>query len=614
MKPEDSNSFVDKAFSAHFESWDEMSPLDPVKLLAEGVNASLSEVENRQRALLDRVLDSLPALFSFHPKDAKAPEGYFQFEASPSATKRTSILAGTNVQLPAHENADHFLRVLESKEILPLFGLQTSVEGRKMQVRFTSASPLASFELSFLAATDNKSCGIARLASLGLSTSGKSFSEIAPKAMRLTDTTDGLRRSGQIHIQFPENELPEKGKVEYTLTFELGITAPVGTFVENLVRAIHLGRTNDLLVGTLQGLAWEEMPLPANLMSVPSELLLKYPDERTATLQRIDTDILKVRRTNPAIFEQCYFYNAVHHSIIIPCGHALKKNYAGGVLVRANHIEVAPEWNCFEKLERLVPDSSTLRVEGIRPLHQLSPFVPRETEAAFLTRFYGSLRELSQRPNRNSSVQLDRLCSGMLACHPDLRVVEAEQDPDTKAITFYALVGHPSQPLALTTELKAAVENYLEAALPMDVKWSLSPFQSTVIEIQLDVQVEMEAERRGQLTAPVLATRAAAHLSQQLSPPPFGDLPCGVRLTKSALIQGLTDNLLASRVDNSHLRKNEVLGLHGLLVHGDTSEFMETVQRRAGQLLAVRPLIHVALDGNKEEPSDSMRKGAAAYV
>lgn len=363
-------SIVQSAFEKHFPGFQQLSPFDPVRVLADAVASSWTELAKDQEQVFRRVLDALPDLLGYHARTARPHLAVMSFAC---VGETSSVLPrGTRLALQA-EAMGIEAETLSDLHVAPLQLVRTQVDDDSHILELTGA-PTGQLTLLFLPQASTSNDTSARVEVL------------TPFRGSIHDETAGLQKAGAITLKSVTPLSKER-------SFELRIRSPLGfragEFLVNSGTVSVFQRALWLEVGRLTGRPWEEISLPPGILRIPSELRLQYPTGESKLLEMGAGDLVLSSRQRPP-----YFYHSARHSLVFPDAHELCSGYLGEIPVHLSPCETIVEPLLFP-----TPTLAKLRspVRGIeesgRLTRVLSAASPRETGEQLRKRFFSSLRE-----------------------------------------------------------------------------------------------------------------------------------------------------------------------------------------------------------------------------
>ncbi len=400
---------VKKSFERHFPAWESLSPSDPIRLFADSLQDSLLAIENRQKHLVDSLIDSLPSLVGIEAQAAQLPAGWIAIEPSAKLKTATLLPSGTRFKF-ATEKGDLHLALLEDFSLVPVSQFRVETEGNTVRLRFVSTEVIDRLRVSFsphaVAASANlkqSSCPV------------------------VSDSTDCFSRAGTLEFHLAGNA---RG---VDLVFDVPV---LGDWSINVAFAELQRLEGETRIGVLKGEPWESLVLPDHFVHPPERIILRFPDAQTRELHRGSDELLRLRHTDPETFEGLFFYNGVHHALVVPAAEKWLRGYLGGAVVETYSAVahtgldwIPSEANFLNEMPRLIA--------GVRPLHALRGHLPRETSANYLRRFYATVRAISER-KAATEFRPSELCRRIPGICPAVRAAEFEIDEGE--IVFHLLL------------------------------------------------------------------------------------------------------------------------------------------------------------------------------
>jgi len=598
---------LNESFRKHFTGWDTASPMDPVKVFAESLSCSLAEVERRQTRFVDTVLDTLPALFAFSPKPAKAPVGWFQLKPNAGLVESKTLGAETSFRFQGDKGVCQ-VSPTQSIRLAALHDVKFTALGSTIEMKATLKAPTSEIQLTYLP----KGRCTSKLKDISCTltdASTKKTETFFQERLEIHNQTEDFTVNGTLTIKPGKHSGAVQwgtGASEIVIVFTFDDGCPNGELFENLFSCHLFEVAIDSYIGTLAGEPWEELVLEDRVLTPPAQLQLQYPDDHSVTLHRLDIDLLKLRHTDPSRFAHSFFYNASNHSLILPGGALLLGDYTGGTTVYAQELTLAPSIDWLTSDYQGSPGEAAAFIEKIVPLKATSGFVKRESKVDYLKRFYATVRWLSTQQAPTPGILTDELIHQVESADASLHRVEVEVDIDAthKELTIYLLTDAQAAittdiPTAIPASVGNAVAQVLNRIVPLDYQWKIEPFRNVPISIFYKADIALEEGRIGSLNDSVLSTRFGQHTRDLLSP---GALAQGKPQSKARFLDRLKSRMLQPLPDHSHMEASELSRLDALILHPSTSSFGETVSRRAGELLI--PMVEIETNWQRN-PNES---------
>lgn len=571
---------LDEAFARHVSDWGELSPLDPMKILADSVAQGLGEAERRQRRVVEATLDTLPSLFGFEPKPAVPPSALFVLTPASKAVAPVKLATGT--RLPFREGNDTLVAVpIGEVSLEPVHRFQVQATASAWQARFWHPGG-TQITLHFTGSRQGPS-PVVRVRTRSKDGDWRSIPE---KALRCEDGTSGLARPGYIRFSAAESGqlLFPAGGSEVEIEWQFSSALPKGELLPNVIACHVISEQSDVTLGTLKGESWEEVPLFESILSPPDTVALVFPDDRQIQVERASGELLRLRHLDSERISRGYFYDGSRHALIFPCADSMVGAYSSGARLLASRVSLAPS--------RAMPSASaqpslgdlSAVVESARPLSRLADFEPRETAERFVARFFSSLKTVTM--PAKSLVASDAEAA-VLSSSPAVRAVEIAFDADRRELSAFVLTSDPSGPLelALPESVRLSAQEALEAIVPLDVTCHVLPFRRTALQLEVTLTIALSEQRLGYIDSEKISSDVQRIIRKTLMPPPYGSLSAGTRLTREEILRAASDGLASVQGDNSPLRRKEVVAAHGLIVHGPTARYLEEISRAPGELL-----------------------------
>jgi len=572
---------INDGFRQAFPQWDSMSPLDPIKMIAEGVTASMAAVEAQQHRLVDSIIDTLPALFGFLPKKSILSEGYFQFQPSIKLARPKMIPAGESFTFQTQDQATQ-VAPIDELLVLPITNVVENRDGLKVAITMHLNGKLPQLVMQYVPEEDgreNKILGV----SIEILEAGQKR-VITFEDLKIVDLTESMSSFGDIIISLREGVLSQKA-ADIRIVFELANEAH-GHFMVNIAKCSLFVARPRTVIGKVKGEPWESHSLDSSIQLPPDEIEVSYPDGRVEQLNRIDQDILKLRHTNPDRFGNSFYYDGSHHAIVIPMGQTLLGSFNGGVTLMAlNVIQAASaEW-LSGQAQASLGDYVGI-IEKLIPLRHSTSFVPRESSEEYFSRFYAHMRQMGQSQVSAVKLSLDSLEADILNSESEIRAVEMVQGHQGDSIKVYLLNRNPKDafPARLEKSVCDVVNERLSGILPLEQRWTLHPFQTSDIDIKVDLKLGLDPDRVGVITAEQLNARVDGLVRKYFLPAPFGPSRVGGEHSQEGIISYLKRELCRPRNDHSELRGTEITGLRVLIFENKSGLYCDRLARHAGQV------------------------------
>jgi hypothetical protein len=586
----------------HFPEWDGLSPFDPSKIFVESLSLATAEIERRHSRLVETLLDSLPSLFGFAAKDAAPPMGLFQMIPSPSLAHSKTIPAHTAFNFPGPVPIS--VEVERDTELLPITQFVFSQNPDRMAVSFYLSATVGELALTFLPTQGAKATARV-IRDIRIKAQSKDSLETRYwDDLVLNDETQGFSTVGRITIKAAPGTpayFNAKGPAEFTIDIELSGEEPLaGLLICNGFKGslVHWGER--VRLGILKGEPWEEIPLSPEVIAPPDSILLHYPDDHTDTLQRLESDLLKLRLFDQAQFGHAFFYNNTNHSLILPRAPELMGNYSGGITVMAPRMKQAPpcQWFSDSKSSGSAGEWAAF-IGEIKPIASLELAKPREDRLRYLKRFYTCLRAVNREPIAGH-LHPDEISQHLLGCHRRIEHIEIAVSAASKELSVFVLIHEDSEGRRVfDSETRHAVSETLGRSVPLDYTWKVHPFKDLPLRIEAKVTFEVEEEPRPLITDSLVNSAVTLRLTELLSLPfwqpdfsePLNRLATRLRarLISSAEIHPVTDS--------PELLK----GIELVITDLDQGTFLSTLSRRRGERF--KPEIQVRSSFVKE-PSE----------
>ncbi|MBI4403751.1 MAG: hypothetical protein HY537_06305 [Deltaproteobacteria bacterium] len=588
-------AILEKNLEKAIPRWRELSAFDPMKVFAEAVSCSLAEIEKRQRGYTERIMDSVPALFSFSPKKASLPWGWFTLETAPKLAAIQTIGRQHSFRFQSEKE---FVMMTPRNELAlqPVSAFSTQVVGNSIHCNFVYRGACAEVTLYFVSQGKGSKLRPVELEVQQLAS--KQIRHWAPTALVTNDTTEHFTQDGSIQIRLKDCAVFSDHAAEYRLKLTFESAVPAGFFHPNLVAGELCEVSEQVELGNLSGEPWEELPLDPRVIEVPNELLLHLPDDRLVKITRLESDLLKLRHVDTERFKYSYFYNGSNHSLIFPLGHELMQNFSGGVAIVAPKLVRSPSVNWLNDQFKYVSGEHAACVEHVTPIVGVGGYNPRESKQDFLKRFYSIQRSLSCSP-RDAELRKETLQSTLLSTLSVARRVELDINEEQREVIAYILVDSPEgRNSTLDYDTIDLAVKTLGRLLPMTYRYKVKPFRKIPLDIDLRMAVCLNQQRATIFTQEWLQSRSTEILSKLLLPPPFGMLTDGETFSKKLLWEQLLLALTDGTRDGTALLPSEIMSIEGLIAHGEKSTYVELLSRQAGESFDVRvsPTIQMRLE------------------
>ncbi len=398
-----------KSFEKHFPAWEGLSPSDPIRLFADSLQDSLVAIEARQKQMVGSLIDSLPSLVGIEAQSAQLPAGWVALE--PSAKLKTSAVlpAGTALKFVA-ENGDVHLVLSEDTRVEPISHFEAHVEQNRVRLSFQCADAVERLRVAFRPTVEGQRAHL------------KSHS-----APLIADTTDAMSRAGTLTFRLPPN----------THSIDLEFNRPVlGIFLVNVAWAELQKREGETRLGILAGEPWESIHLPEAFARPPERIVLRFPDEQTRELHRGAEELLRRRDADPEAFEGLFFYNGLHHSLVLPGAEKWMRGYSGGARVETYSGVVHSGMDWVPK-DAVFANEFPRMLNAARPVAALRGYLPRETASDYLRRFYATVRSITQ-TKAPIEFRPAELCDRLPGVCPNVRT--AEYALSDTGVIFYLLL------------------------------------------------------------------------------------------------------------------------------------------------------------------------------
>lgn len=598
---------LDGGFKRHFPGWDELSPLDPVKMIAESITASLSDIEKQHDRYVDTVLDSLPSLFNFNPKQAQPETALFIFSPNQSLGEPKKF-AENSVFKVQNDKAHFHIAPIGIPTVYPLSDLTVTNKGKTVELTLSSKAATAVLGLTFLADADNWGIEIEDYSLFVRTLSNGETKTYFKEDLSLDDSTRRFSCTGGLTFALRHSkQFLTDGPAQFRLTLTFGGAIPLGQYLLNAIKCAVFREEADVFLGLLKGEPWEHIALTPEVLSPPDEIQLQYPDDSTLTLHRVESDLLKLRHTETERFRAGYFYNASTHSLVLPGSVRLFRNFTGAIRVVAPRLVTAhrlpSEWG---KAQIQVGEFASILDKILPHDRVLSEFIPRESNEQYLRRFYTAMRLFAQGENRPNFPVAQEIIARISALDPLLRSVEVDIDPATRKVTVYLLIHgneqatHPSLP----PEVSQKCSELLNSILPLEYEWALHPFQPIEVEVDLTAELLLEEDRQGLVLATAIADRLSGHLSRLLTPEMCAPM---TKVSISSLMESLKRRLCDKLEDHTELLESEVSSLKALVLTAPKKQYVEALTRKAGEWFIPRVSSHILLNRGDSAVSSPAR-------
>ena len=511
-------AIVAESFGQSFPGFKTLQPSDPARLFADALSQSLAKIEKRQNRVVDTLLDCLPTLFGFEARPARLPTGVFQFQPAFKQREIVQFSPQTVLRFRAEEQMVA-ARFLNAFELLPIKAFQVSLRGNGVLLQWQSEASLPRLVLRFMPQ----------------GTEANALLESAAPLLR--DTTQGFTQAGEL-------EFDMRGREGARL--ELQMARPlVGSLWINTAPLEIFFEAQDCELACLRGESWETCALPEGLVEIPPSIQMRLPNETRAEFTRAAPELLRQRHLAPDAFRKSFFYNPARHELVLPASEFAAGEFEGGMRLETKTAVFRPAQDWYEKLV-LVNESPKL-LSAAEPLQALTGFVPRETDTAFLDRFYRTMAVQA----RASGVFPHDLCRQIPSIEPLVRLAETQ---GTDTICFYLYFGGPGC-FVTSADRQAAlerVEHFLQSQLPLSQNFEVREFEQTPVRL---------------LTAESVAIGALG----LIEPYPFGEARVGVPLAKSAIAHAI--GLVPESID---------------LIAGSSGRLVDGLERRTGECFVVQ--------------------------
>ncbi len=310
---------------------------------------------------------------------------------------------------------------------------------------------------------------------------------------------------------------------------------------------------SEVVLGTLLGEPWEALPLPEEAVLPPERIRLRFPDEVEMELTRQSNELLRLRNTNPEIFNRSFFYNPARNELILPGSGVCVRDYAGGVHVVADIV-------CLPK--RVLGEAAVLSndrprvLAGARPATPGRSATPRENADMYLERFYSTLRALPDR--KEASLFPEELALQIPSIDERARSAEVKVNDAKRELTFFILMGGAAERFAPgeEQELLSKVRRWLEDRVPLSFTFDVQPFFRTPIKFFVSGRTTDEVALK-------------VTLNRAIQPAPYGTL----RIESPLSVAECEAQAAAFLSNGSRLRI--AVGEHGTIV--------ETIRRQPGE-------------------------------
>lgn len=540
---------LSESFSQFIPEWAQLSPSDPMKVFAEAMSSSLSAIETRQRRLGEVILDSIPALLGFDAKPGELPMGYVRFapfdtgrvatEVGPQNTIRFEYNERMLYARPAQRVTVLPLKVTREEKVAPGFVTEIDVRG-----------DVAALPLLFIATGPNAS-----MRSFELEVSREGSTRLVPASeLRVIDKTHRLEKSGTIEFsRFDGDSLFVEGD-QVKLTVRTESSVPMnGTLNLNTGLVQILDCVETLEIAHIKGEPWEKILLPQNLVEIPEQLSIQFPDDKRERVTRLEKQALRERVAGA--LRNHFFYNAADHSIVLPCADELVSRFNGGVTLILEGGVFQPSENWIPEAARSIPDASRL-YEKAEPICLVRAAIPRESQDDMLARFYELVSRLQNIATPVPALNFEDLAQDMLKLDSRIRRVEVVADDAAKRAVFHVLTwdAEGRSVSAIDEECLAKVSEALQSKLPLAWKWNVRSFVRKGLELHLD------SKGKSMNLSGVLSVARGL-----LGVPPYGQLLPGATVQVDAIASGTK-----------------------LVAKWDGGEFTDAVSRAPGEWLDIQ--------------------------
>lgn len=294
------------------------------------------------------------------------------------------------------------------------------------------------------------------------------------------------------------------------------------------VEAELFEKTAELHLGSLKGEPWEMVALPDSLVGIPESVLIRFPDERTVEIQRQSEALLVDRHSEPGRFQFGFFYNAASHALVIPCCHEHLEGYEGGVILQAHQAIVRPQLNGKETGANFCNDFPKI-LQSAHFEASTHAFIPRESAARYMERFYSLVREIPRR--KKAGFFPEEICLGIASL--DSRIRNVEFALQGSKVVFFLLEAYV---LAQSEkeELLKHTADYLAETMPLSLPFEVDFFRATPLEISLQCEA--------------IGVEKATHVIERLlQPSPIGSLQAGGIVSIAQVRAALSAESVASQ-------------------------------------------------------------------
>jgi len=543
-----------------------MSPLDPTKVFVESIAGALGAVEDRQQRMIQTILDSLPSLFGFRSKTGALPVGLFSFKPRLLA-KEHSLARGTSFRFQKGTEAlTAFLEV--DSELMSVHAFKAQKNEKHLELSFHSDKALSHFSFQYIPQGESANKLLEIRSNLG-------------EALLYHDETQGFTSYGTVTVYRADRQplLSASGEVKIKLIFE---REPEGDFKINILPCSIASVMDSMALGSLQGEAWEEVRLPTDILEVPNEAVLRYPSGESVVLTRIQNEALRARNSGESFrrFDQGFFYQGVRHSLILPGADTLKNPYNGGVTVHLGETTVYPLEEGIPLGYQAVLGNHASQIEEVLYLQKLRPAVLRESASDYLERFYAVLRSFPKQESPHGSF-LGELNAWVANLDTKIKKVEVSENPREKSLEVYCLSDHPQGDGAfyLSTDLKRKLEEVLTKVVPLDYRWSIHPFKSSKLVLQLDLGFEIDEHRFKEYSPRELEIEIKKVCERVLLPKPFGLMECRL-MDKKSILEIIRQELSLSHPFFSKIMEEAQLKV---LIQNESGVFLDGLAKKPGE-------------------------------
>ncbi len=321
--------------------------------------------------------------------------------------------------------------------------------------------------------------------------------EIKPASKLRTSTL--LEKGTVLRFRNEENLLYARTLADFTVQ-------PTSDSVSEVAAEIYRVQ-EELDLQELRGVPWERIPLPKDLVEIPSKLFLHLPDERVIEFDKEDTSLLSIRAEDPQRFSKCFFYNSVRHEVILPFAAEASREFSGGVRVRLRDCVLDPGATTLPESSAYCSDYPKV-IGAVSQFRSLSEGIPKESPQAYLDRFYALVRELPRRPQ--AAVYPNALCQAIAGVDSRIRRVEHAVSSSGELV-FYLLAVENS------AELLERADDCLRKICPIQTPFRVEFFYSTLVKLN----------------------EPNPSLVREMQPPPLGRLEVGREIQFDSLLNSV---------------------------------------------------------------------------